>query len=78
MAKRHKLPDAAWDLLTDLFTEPRSSGRPRADDRLMLNGVLGALFRRGLASHARALRPCRRCISAFVTGAIDGKGNGFI
>lgn len=43
MAKRYKLPDAARDLVTDLFTERRSSGRPRADDRLMLNGVLWGL-----------------------------------
>lgn len=39
MAKRYELPDAAWDLVTDIFYEPRRSGRPRADDRLMLNGV---------------------------------------
>ena len=43
MAKRYELPDAAWDLVADLFTEARRSGRPRADDRLMLNGVLGVL-----------------------------------
>ncbi|MEE4328658.1 IS5/IS1182 family transposase, partial [Pseudomonas alliivorans] len=36
MAKRYELPDAAWDLVADIFSEPRRNGRPRADDRLML------------------------------------------
>ena len=43
MAKRYELPDAAWDLVADIFNEPRRNGRPRADDRLMLNGVLWVL-----------------------------------
>ncbi|GFM82718.1 hypothetical protein PSCICN_34100 [Pseudomonas cichorii] len=43
MAKRYELPDAAWDLVADLFTETRRSGLPRADNRLMLNGVLWVL-----------------------------------
>lgn len=43
MAKRYELPDAAWDLIADIFSEPRRNGRPRADDRLMLNGVLWVL-----------------------------------
>jgi transposase len=40
MAKRYELPDAAWELVADLFIEARRGGRPRADDRLMLNGIL--------------------------------------
>ena len=40
MTKRYELPDAACDLVADIFDEPRRSGRPRTDDRLMLNGVL--------------------------------------
>ena len=43
MAKRYELSDAAWDLVADLFVESRRNGRPRADDRLMLNGVLWVL-----------------------------------
>lgn len=43
MAKRYELPDAAWDLVADIFDEPRRSGRPRTDDRVMLNGVLWVL-----------------------------------
>ena len=34
MAKRYELPDAAWNLVADIFSEPRRNGRPRADDRL--------------------------------------------
>ncbi|WOL26146.1 IS5 family transposase [Pseudomonas fragi] len=40
MAKRYELPDAAWDLVADIFTKNQRTGRPRADDRLMLNGIL--------------------------------------
>lgn len=43
MAKRYELPDAAWELVADLFIEVRRSGRPKADDRLMLNGILWGL-----------------------------------
>ena len=43
MAKRYEIPDAAWDLVADIFDEPHRSGRPRADDRLMLNGGLWVL-----------------------------------
>jgi len=43
MAKRYELPDMAWDLVADIFTQARRTGRPRVDDRLMLNGVLWVL-----------------------------------
>ncbi|WP_097136398.1 MULTISPECIES: IS5 family transposase [unclassified Pseudomonas] len=43
MVKRYELSDAAWDLVADIFSETRRNGRPRADDRLMLNGVLWGL-----------------------------------
>ena len=43
MAKGYELPNAAWDLVADIFNESRRSGRPRTDDRLMLNGVLWVL-----------------------------------
>lgn len=43
IAKRYELPDAAWDLVADLFIEARRGGRPRADDRLRLNGILWVL-----------------------------------
>lgn len=43
MAKRYELPDAVLDLVADIFSESRRNGRPRADDRLMLNGVLWVL-----------------------------------
>lgn len=43
MAMRYELSDAAWDVVADLFTENRRRGRPRVDDRLMVNGVLWIL-----------------------------------
>ena len=43
MAKRYELPDAVWDLVADIFSEPRRNRRPRSDDRLMLNGMLWVL-----------------------------------
>jgi len=43
MAKRYKIADESWALIEDLFSAPRYSRRPRADNRLMLNGILWAL-----------------------------------
>lgn len=43
MAKRYERPDAAWDLVANMLDEPRRSGRPRTDDRLMLSGILWVL-----------------------------------
>lgn len=43
MAKRYEISDEAWDLAADLLTEGRHRGRPRVDDRLMLDGVLWIL-----------------------------------
>lgn len=39
MAKRYELSDEAWDVISDLFTH-QHPGRPRSNDRLMLDGVL--------------------------------------
>ncbi len=39
MPKRYELSDADWELVADLFTAHRRTGRPRAEDRLILNGV---------------------------------------
>jgi len=44
MAKRYELPDAAWRLVMDLVSPTsKKAGRPRNDDRLMLNGIFWAL-----------------------------------
>ncbi len=43
MSKRYELSDAEWEIVADLFTTHRRTGRPRVDDRLMLNGVLWVL-----------------------------------
>ncbi len=43
MPKRYELSDADWEIVADLFAEHRRTGRPRVDDRLMLNGVLWVL-----------------------------------
>ncbi len=43
MPKHYELSDKAWDLVADLFTEGPHRGRPRVDDRLMLDGVLWIL-----------------------------------
>jgi transposase len=37
--QRYEISDADWELVADLFHTHRRTGRPRADDRLMLNGV---------------------------------------
>jgi hypothetical protein len=33
MAKRYELPDAAWELAADIFSEARRDRRPMADGR---------------------------------------------
>ena len=43
MPKRYELSDSDWEIVADLFAEHRRIGRPRVDDRLMLNGVLWVL-----------------------------------
>lgn len=43
MAKRYELPDAAWELIVDLVSPEQKMGRPRSDDKLMLNGIFWLL-----------------------------------
>ncbi|WP_414892466.1 IS5 family transposase [Pseudomonas serboccidentalis] len=43
MAKRYELSDEAWDVVSNLFIETHGRGRPRLNDRLMLDGVLWVL-----------------------------------
>ncbi|MCY1400800.1 hypothetical protein D9M71_159020 [compost metagenome] len=40
MVRRYELPNCAWISIMDLISTTRKTGRPRNDDRLMLNGVL--------------------------------------
>lgn len=40
MVKRYEIPDIAWELVADLFEQPRRRGRPRA---MTLNGLLWML-----------------------------------
>lgn len=40
MCEQYEISDADWEQVADLFASRRRAGRPRADDRLMLNGVL--------------------------------------
>ena len=71
MAKRYELPDAAWDLVADIFDDPRRSGRPRTADRVSsaasfrcsVLALLGAT-----CQSASALG--QRSINVFVTGVI--------
>lgn len=43
MTKRYKLSDSFWEMIEDLITQNQKTGRPRHDDRLMLNGILWVL-----------------------------------
>lgn len=40
MVRRYELPNCAWNSIMDLMSTTQKTGRPRHDDRLMLNGVL--------------------------------------
>jgi transposase len=43
MARRYELPDAGWELIKDLVAPEQKMGRPRSDDRLVLNGIFWIL-----------------------------------
>ena len=40
---RHRLTDKQWELIEDVFPEPAATGRPPADCRLMMDGILWRL-----------------------------------
>lgn len=40
MVRRYELSNCAWRSIMDLMSTTQKKGRPRNDDRLMLNGVL--------------------------------------
>lgn len=40
---RHRLTDEQWQLIADLFPEPNTTGRPRSDPRVMMDGILWTL-----------------------------------
>ena len=42
MAGRYELPEGTWPQIADLFERKKATGRPRRDDRLMLNSILWA------------------------------------
>ncbi|MEV7271166.1 IS5/IS1182 family transposase, partial [Streptomyces bacillaris] len=37
--RRHELRDAEWAVLSPLLPSSGSAGRPRSDDRVVLNGI---------------------------------------
>ncbi|OKK16293.1 transposase [Streptomyces sp. CB00455] len=47
MIRRHELSDAEWELMQPLLPQP-ALGRPRLDDRTVLNGIVWK-FRTGVA-----------------------------
>jgi transposase len=69
MAKRYEIADESWALIEDLFSTPRYSRQPRADDRVMLNGIFWVLCS-GVAWRdvPERLVLDRRSINAFATG----------
>jgi transposase len=43
MNRRHALTDDQWELIADIFGEPFSTGRPRADRRTVVDGIFWIL-----------------------------------
>jgi len=43
MAGRYELSDQRWQVIEDIVSPPQAMGRPRRDDRQMLNGILWIL-----------------------------------
>ncbi|BBI50685.1 hypothetical protein HORIV_68350 [Vreelandella olivaria] len=49
MAGRYEISDQGWELIKDIVVSPaKAIGRPRRDDRQMLNGIFGS-FAQGLS-----------------------------
>ena len=40
---RHRLTDEQWNLISDIFPEPKRTGRPPRDRRQVVNGILWIL-----------------------------------
>ena len=40
---RHRLTDEQWDLISDVFSEPKRTGRPPRDRRQVVDGILWIL-----------------------------------
>lgn len=40
---RHRLTDEQWDLISDVFAEPKRTGRPPRDRRQVMDGILWIL-----------------------------------
>ena len=79
MAKRYELSDAAWERIADLVSPEQKMGRPRSDDRLMLNGLhwilcSGAAWRTCQSGLAHG----RRCSNGFVTGGMTVRPTKFL
>ena len=43
MTGRYELSDQRWQMIEDIVSPPQTMGRPRRDDRQMLNGILWIL-----------------------------------
>ncbi|MFF5638225.1 IS5 family transposase [Streptomyces sp. NPDC012825] len=72
MVRRHELSDVEWEALSGLLPRP-SSGRPRLDDRRVLNGIVWKL-RTGSAWRDVPERygPWRTLYTRFRRWALDG------
>ena len=43
MGRRHSLTDDQWELISDIFSAPKATGRPPTDRRLLLDGMFWIL-----------------------------------
>jgi len=43
MSGRYAISDSQWQLIEDIVSPAQSMGRPRKDDKQMLNGIFGTL-----------------------------------
>lgn len=74
MAKRYELDDASWEMIEDFIAQDQETGRPRSNDRLMLNGVLwvmcsGAAWR----NMPERFGPWSTVYNGFETDAIEAR-----
>ena len=69
MAGRYEVSDSQWRLIEDIVTPAQSMGRPRKDDRQMLNGLFWVL---GSGAKLRRYGPWSTVYARFRQWCDDG------
>lgn len=71
MAGRYEISDNGWALIEDIVSPPKTMGRPRRDDRQVLNGIFWIFARAPSgATFPSVMVPGPRCITDSASGVM--------